>query len=62
MGLSQSNCVRQSTNDPFSSVKPDQSKIQHIGFYCDDCGMDPIVGPRYTCKTCKDFDLCKTCK
>jgi hypothetical protein len=28
---------------------------------CDDCGTDPIVGSRYHCERCGDYDLCESC-
>jgi hypothetical protein len=34
----------------------------HHGFHCDGCGMFPIVGIRYRCHTCPDFDFCETCE
>lgn len=36
--------------------------VEHVGFRCDGCGMDPIIGIRYHCDTCmEEFDLCQTC-
>ncbi|KDQ12838.1 hypothetical protein BOTBODRAFT_188858 [Botryobasidium botryosum FD-172 SS1] len=29
---------------------------------CDSCGMDPIVGHRWTCANCKNFDYCNSCE
>lgn len=34
----------------------------HTYVTCDGCGMSPIVGIRYKCTTCFDFDLCGTCE
>jgi len=33
----------------------------HGHVVCDGCGAHPIVGPRFKCKTCPDFDLCGEC-
>ena len=35
----------------------------HGGTVCDGdgCPMSPIVGVRFKCKTCSDFDLCASC-
>lgn len=40
------------------------SMIVHVGFICDACGLDPIVGVRYTCLICPQespVDLCERC-
>jgi len=34
----------------------------HHGVACDMCGVDPIVGVRFKCKTCHNFDLCEACE
>lgn len=36
--------------------------VQHPQVECDGCGQAPIVGPRYKCSVCKDFDFCSTCE
>jgi len=33
-----------------------------VGVECDGCGMAPILGVRYKCSICKDFDYCATCE
>jgi hypothetical protein len=35
---------------------------EHRGVCCDGCGMHPIVGVRYKCMNCPDFDLCEGCE
>ena len=34
----------------------------HKNIICDKCGMDGIVGIRYKCAVCPDFDLCESCE
>eukprot|EP00927_Polykrikos_kofoidii_P078181 TRINITY_DN75031_c0_g1_i1.p1 TRINITY_DN75031_c0_g1~~TRINITY_DN75031_c0_g1_i1.p1 ORF type:complete len:726 (-),score=150.66 TRINITY_DN75031_c0_g1_i1:196-2373(-) len=33
----------------------------HHGVVCDGCDKGPIVGPRYKCAVCDDYDLCGVC-
>jgi len=38
----------------------------HQGVYCDSCSKlrgdrNFIMGPRYRCNSCRDFDLCSIC-
>ncbi|EEQ99491.1 hypothetical protein Pmar_PMAR025881 [Perkinsus marinus ATCC 50983] len=35
--------------------------VVHYGFICDGCEMDPLVGDRYKCNYCEDFDFCSKC-
>jgi hypothetical protein len=34
----------------------------HEGVQCDHCKVVPIVGTRYKCTACHNFDLCETCE
>lgn len=40
----------------------DTSMTTHAGVQCDGCGICPIVGKRYVCKTCVDGDVCSACR
>ena len=37
-------------------------KTTHKGIKCEKCGKKPIIGYRYKCSVCKDFNLCETCE
>eukprot|EP00117_Sycon_ciliatum_P001931 scpid86818/ scgid7384/ Sequestosome-1; Ubiquitin-binding protein p62 len=34
----------------------------HRGVTCDICGIGPILGIRYKCSVCHDYDLCSNCE
>ena len=38
------------------------NKVMHFGVKCDGCGAYPIVGCRFKCAVCDDFDYCETCE
>ena len=38
-----------------------ERKDIHFFIICDGCGMKPLVGKRYKCKGCEDFDYCEKC-
>ena len=33
----------------------------HPNVTCDSCGLNPLAGPRFKCKTCDNFDFCENC-
>merc|ERR1719401_3408184 len=37
------------------------SFFEHEGITCKSCGVSPILGPRFKCCTCIDFNLCGNC-
>ena len=34
----------------------------HNNIKCDQCFMNPIIGPRYKCSKCKNYNLCEKCE
>ena len=47
---------------PSSRVAENQEEVVHERVECDGCGKAPILGVRYKCSICKDFDFCATCE
>jgi len=39
----------------------DSKEDVHIWVTCDGCNKTPIVGNRYKCNDCEDFDFCEDC-
>ena len=37
-------------------------KTTHLGIKCNKCGMNPIIGYRYKCPICKNYNLCQNCE
>jgi len=37
-------------------------QVVHNRVICDGCGVNPIVGVRYKCAVCQDFDYCEKCE
>jgi len=40
----------------------DTGKVIHFGVECDLCGEYPIIGDRYKCSICSDWDCCTKCE
>ena len=38
------------------------NRIVHFGVKCDGCGSFPIIGCRFKCAVCPDFDYCEECE
>lgn len=36
--------------------------VVHYNIYCDGCNVGPIVGKRFNCMVCPDFDFCAKCE
>ncbi len=41
--------------------KEEPIKEVHSSIICDGCGMEPLVGKRFKCQACNDFDFCEKC-
>jgi hypothetical protein len=41
---------------------PTADEFQWSGVSCDGCKMDPLIGQRYYCSTCGNYDLCSACE
>ncbi len=39
-----------------------QRGIVHRNVRCENCGLDPLVGYRYMCTICDDYNLCENCE
>jgi len=35
---------------------------EHKHVACDGCGMSPLIGIRYKCSVCENFDYCEICE
>lgn len=61
-----SNCLDK--KDSFflkNNISPDvisKENVVHKNIFCDGCNKGPIVGIRYKCLTCYDFDYCDLCE
>ncbi|CAF1384091.1 unnamed protein product [Rotaria sp. Silwood1] len=39
-----------------------EDEFEWAGFYCDGCETAPMIGKRYHCSTCGNYDLCSVCE
>ena len=44
------------------NMTDNEKKPEHFGVKCDQCGVNPIVGCRYKCAVCPNFDYCEECE
>lgn len=65
-GIINTETGHQTSDDP--KADDDSNKIKeknnmiHSGVQCKGCGMFPIIGCRFKCNLCKDFDYCEKCE
>jgi hypothetical protein len=53
--------VNEVKQNPSPIVEEPKSRA-HLGITCDGCQTTPIVGNRFKCSVCPDFDLCESCE
>lgn len=41
---------------------PSVDEYHWVYYSCNGCDMNPLVGQRYICETCGNYDLCSTCE
>jgi hypothetical protein len=49
-------------NEIRQTLGQDQEPVVHEKVTCDSCNTNPIVGARYKCTVCPDFDFCEKCE
>ena len=42
--------------------KKEETQKVHLGIHCNGCGANPIVGNRFKCAVCENFDYCEKCE
>jgi len=58
-----SKAVEKTINDSYcSSIEKSVNYSVHKGVRCDICQVSPIVGNRYKCTVCYNYDLCDACE
>ncbi|CAG9329706.1 unnamed protein product [Blepharisma stoltei] len=45
-----------------NAIESSKSEVVHQNVTCDSCGMSPIIGHRYKCSVCQNFDFCGKCE
>lgn len=54
-------CSRRAKGDDKMDTGAALDLVRHEGVTCDGCEASPIIGPRFRCTHCQDFDLCGAC-
>jgi len=50
------------TTQPVVTSAPAMDEFVHERITCDSCHTSPIIGIRYKCTVCRDFDICGKCE
>lgn len=62
-GIINTETGKQTSDDPKADeVTVKKNSCLHSGVECKGCGMFPIVGCRYKCNLCEDFNYCEKCE
>lgn len=56
------NSKPQPKEEPKKESKKDSGVVVHERVNCDGCGQKGIIGIRYKCAVCADFDFCEKCE
>jgi len=62
MDLMKSQNVAEADSAMINTNVPEKNEIEHTGIACDGCEVEPILGVRYKCSVCKNFDYCNNCE
>lgn len=54
--------INQSMQEPQAAPTAETGAPVHENYVCDGCNMNPIVGVRYKCSVCSNYDLCENCE
>ena len=54
--------IEKENMDNIKNSKDNKEKIYHFGIKCNNCSSFPIIGCRYKCTICEDFNLCEKCE
>ena len=57
-----SKCYEKGIHPEHKKREITEANIYHWGYGCDGCGFSPIIGDRYHCTSCPDYDLCGRCR
>ena len=54
--------IKKKEHEINKNPNPTKCETVHEGIKCQKCFQEPIIGYRYKCSVCKDYDLCQNCE